>query len=103
MLYVVDADISVDRGSRHGAIALPDDIEVAVGADLLAERVPERRADLAGDPGGGGAVGGWADVAGVGRAVVLAEQVGGDHGLGARAGRRVERHQERGEVVGAGV
>src|SRR5882672_7639402 len=43
VLDVVDADVSVDRCAGHGAVARTDDVEVAVGLDLLAERVLERR------------------------------------------------------------
>src|SRR5262249_9429038 len=50
MLDIVDADISVDRATRNGAVALADDVEVAVGPDLLAKRKLKRCSDLAGDP-----------------------------------------------------
>ena len=43
MLDVVDPDVALDRAAGHPAVGLADDVEVALGPDLLAEHVLRAR------------------------------------------------------------
>src|ERR1043165_6697030 len=88
VLDVVDPDAAVDGAAGHPTQAISDDVEHAFRPDLLAEGVLEREPDLVPDFG-------------VSVAVVLAQEIRRDHGLGpGPCGGVVGRHERR-EVVGA--